>query len=71
MFRMLMGAAVGYVLGSRAGRERYEQLKRLSIKASDHPAVQGAAGFVEAKVREVLPGKKQQTADTTASRPRL
>ncbi len=59
MFRILMGAVIGYVLGARAGRQRYEQLKRWGIKASDHPAVQGAAGFVEAKVREVLPGGKQ------------
>lgn len=56
MFRLLLGAAIGYVLGSRAGRERYEQIKRWSTRAADHPAVQGAAGFVQAKVGEVLPG---------------
>lgn len=59
MFRLLVGAAIGYVLGSRAGRERYEQIKRWSARAADHPAVQGAAGFVQAKVGEVLPGHKQ------------
>lgn len=34
-----MGVAVGYVLGSRAGRERYEQIKHLAGEASRHPAV--------------------------------
>lgn len=29
----LVGMAVGYVLGSRAGRERYEQLKTSALKA--------------------------------------
>lgn len=59
MFRLLMGAAIGYVLGSRAGRERYEQIKRSAVRAADHPAVQGAAGFVQAKVVELLPGGRR------------
>jgi hypothetical protein len=56
VFRLLIGAAIGYVLGSRAGRERYEQIKRWSARVADHPAVQGAAGFVRAKVTDALPG---------------
>ncbi|MBV8933060.1 MAG: hypothetical protein JOZ47_19310 [Kutzneria sp.] len=46
----LLGAAVGYVLGARAGRARYDQLVRLYRKVADHPAVQGLAGVVRAKV---------------------
>jgi len=55
MVRLVLGIAVGYVLGARAGRERYEQIKRLSAQAADNPAVQGLAGFVQAKVSAVLP----------------
>lgn len=41
---MLLGAvAVGYVLGTRAGRQRYEQLKRLARTVKDDPRVQDAA----------------------------
>ncbi len=54
MFRILLGTAFGYILGSRAGRERYEQIKRWSARAVDHPAVQGAAGFVRAKISQTL-----------------
>ncbi len=50
MFRFILGAATGYVLGSRAGRERYEQIVRWSHRVADNPAVQGAAGVVRAQV---------------------
>ncbi|MGH3899086.1 MAG: hypothetical protein ACRDTA_12750 [Pseudonocardiaceae bacterium] len=49
----LLGGAIGYVLGSRAGRERYEQIERICRQLIDHPAVQGAAGVVSAKISEV------------------
>lgn len=40
-FRMglLIGGAIGYVLGARAGRERYEDIKRWWAKLRQHPAV--------------------------------
>ena len=57
MLKFLLGAAVGYVLGARAGHERYEQLVRTYQRLSDHPAVQGAAGVVRARVDEKLHGE--------------
>lgn len=72
MIAFLLGAAVGYVLGARAGRERYEQLARTYRRVADHPAVQGAAGIAKAKVvdtvsnagarREPLPSANAATA---------
>lgn len=35
---MLVGGAIGYVLGARAGRNRYEQIKRWARTLRDHPA---------------------------------
>jgi hypothetical protein len=61
MWNFLLGAAVGYVLGSRAGRERYEQLHRTYQRIADHPAVQGAAGVVRARVEETVNGHKHDT----------
>ncbi|MBA0049963.1 YtxH domain-containing protein [Streptomyces sp. AJS327] len=36
------GLAVGYVLGTRAGRERYEQLCRAGQRFAENPAVRNA-----------------------------
>lgn len=54
MKSFLLGAVIGYVLGSRAGRERYEQIVRLYREVVDHPAVQGAVGVVRAKIDEQM-----------------
>ena len=37
---IVVGLAVGYVLGSRAGRERYEQIKTQWLKVWNTPPVQ-------------------------------
>ncbi|MFE2328097.1 YtxH domain-containing protein [Streptomyces sp. NPDC059385] len=39
----LAGLALGYVLGTRAGRERYEQLKKSVRELAQNPAVRNAA----------------------------
>ena len=41
-----VGFAVGFITGARAGRERYEQIKKVARSAMDSPAVQQAAGMV-------------------------
>ncbi|XRQ03411.1 YtxH domain-containing protein [Actinomadura welshii] len=48
----MAGAAIGYVLGTKAGRERYEQIKRLSQQVSENPNVQETAGRLRAKSEE-------------------
>lgn len=44
---VLVIGATGYVLGSRAGRERYEQIKAQATKVWNKPVVQGAVDNVE------------------------
>ncbi|MFB7053686.1 YtxH domain-containing protein [Streptomyces vinaceus] len=39
----VVGLALGYVLGTRAGRERYEQLKKSARGIAQNPAVRNAA----------------------------
>ncbi|MGH4009026.1 MAG: hypothetical protein ACRDTH_12875 [Pseudonocardiaceae bacterium] len=53
MCGFLLGGVIGYVLGSRAGRQRYEQIERMCRQALDHPTVQGVAGVVSGKISEV------------------
>ncbi|QFZ17327.1 hypothetical protein [Saccharothrix syringae] len=65
---ILFGAAVGYVLGARAGRHRYDQIVRAYRALADHPAVQGAAGVVRAKVSEKTGfGRRTTTAAKTSA----
>jgi hypothetical protein len=45
----LAGLGIGFVFGTRAGRERYEQMRRLARKVADNPAVQQAAGALQAQ----------------------
>jgi hypothetical protein len=49
----LLGGAVGYVLGARAGRERYEAIVRLARRVGGSQTVQSAAGVLQAQVDEV------------------
>jgi hypothetical protein len=37
---LLLGFGAGYVLGSRAGRERYEEIRRAWQRVSGNPTVQ-------------------------------
>ncbi|MET9497024.1 YtxH domain-containing protein [Streptomyces sp. NPDC006552] len=39
----IAGLALGYVLGTRAGRERYEKLKKAAREVSQNPAVRNTA----------------------------
>ncbi len=52
-FSFVAGLAAGYVLGAQAGRERYEQLKKLSQRAAGSPPVQKATSAVSSKAAEL------------------
>ncbi|MER6995143.1 YtxH domain-containing protein [Streptomyces sp. NPDC000410] len=49
----ITGVALGYVLGTRAGRERYEQLKKSAREFTRNPAVRNAAETAAMTGREV------------------
>ncbi|CAL9451114.1 hypothetical protein SUDANB176_02446 [Streptomyces sp. enrichment culture] len=46
------GVVLGYVLGTRAGRERYEQLKRSAQQLTQNPAVRNTAETAAQQSRE-------------------
>jgi hypothetical protein len=58
----ITGLCVGFVLGARAGRERYEQLRKLARKAADSPAVQQAAGAVQAQAADLARTTRNKVA---------
>ena len=50
----LAGFGAGYVLGSKAGRERYEQIRRGWEQAKDDPRLQSIAGMAQARADDVF-----------------
>ncbi len=56
----LTGFGAGYVLGSRAGRERYEQIRRAWYQAKDDPRLQSVAGMAQARADDVLSSVKSK-----------
>lgn len=49
------GLGLGYVLGTRAGREKYEELRTAALKVWNDPRVQKAADTVEDFVKDKAP----------------
>jgi hypothetical protein len=49
----LTGLAAGFVLGSRAGREKYEEIRANAQKLWEHPTVQEAAGVAQAQANKL------------------
>lgn len=60
MLGFLTGLATGYVLGTRDGRERYEQIVDTYRRIAGHPTVQRATETAKAKANEAVGGKPQQ-----------
>lgn len=46
----LVYATAGYVLGARAGRERYDQIVRVGRRVAGSQTVQATAGVVQAQI---------------------
>ncbi len=55
---LFLGFGAGYVLGAKAGRERYEQLRRLYDNVQASPAFQKATGKAKDAVGSGLDSAK-------------
>lgn len=56
----LLGVGVGYVLGSRAGRERYEDIVAIARRVAGSQTVQATAGVVQAQLQELTDQARQR-----------
>jgi hypothetical protein len=66
MFKKTLTLAVGatgYVLGARAGRQRYEQIKQQADRLWSNPQVQKAAADAQDIVAEKAPVVKDKVAE--------
>jgi hypothetical protein len=59
----LVGLGIGLVVGARAGRERYDQLKELVQKVVNSPSVRKATRAAGQKVGELTKAAGHQAAD--------
>lgn len=60
MMRLLIGVAAGYVLGTKAGRARYEQISRAAKAFAASPAT-----------KKVIDVGRQKLSDSLNTQPRL
>jgi hypothetical protein len=60
---ILVGAAIGYVLGAKAGRERYDQIVRLWHRFTANPTVRRTAAQAKDKAFEAAVQAKDLAAD--------
>jgi hypothetical protein len=63
----LGGLAAGFVLGARAGREKYEELKATALKIKESPTVQEAAGVVQEQATRLYSEGKTKVTDKLAN----
>ena len=57
------GLGLGYVLGTRAGREKYDQLKTAALKVWNDPRVQKQVDAAEAFVKDKAPDVAEFVSD--------
>jgi len=61
----IAGFGAGYVLGARAGKERYEQIRRAYKHAKEDPRLQSAAGMVQARADAAVSSAKSRLGTET------
>jgi len=65
--KLMFGAGVGlgYILGTRAGRERFDQIAEKAKQVWESQTVQDAAGTVQEQAGRLVEGGKQMMSEQT------
>ena len=63
----LAGLATGYVLGAKAGRPRYEELKAKATRAWEDPRVHKVVSDAQEFVKDAAPVVQARVTDATAA----
>jgi len=64
---IVLAAGVGYVLGARAGRERYEAIKSQATRMWRDPRVQHTASQAQEIVQENAPKVQEKVTEVAAT----
>ncbi|MDO5723886.1 MAG: hypothetical protein Q4P33_05755 [Flaviflexus sp.] len=67
LFPFTLGVGLGYVLGARAGKERYEQIKNTSQKIWENDHVQNSVDKVAATAKDVAATQASRAKDAALS----
>jgi hypothetical protein len=62
----IVGTGLGYVLGARAGRQRFEKIAALSRRAWQDPRVQATVSDLEAKAADLAKSEAAALKDKVA-----
>jgi hypothetical protein len=65
LYRMsfVTGLAVGFVAGTRAGRERYDQMVKMAKTTRDNPTFQQAMGTIQSQATDLLSTAQHKMAE--------
>jgi hypothetical protein len=64
---LLVAGGIGYVLGTRAGRERYDQIAGLATKVKNDPRVQDVAHQAAETAKAQAPVVKDKVASAAST----
>jgi hypothetical protein len=67
----LGGLAAGFVLGSRAGREKYEEIVSKARQLQEHPTVQEARGVVQEQANKLFTEGKDRLSQSKLAETRV
>jgi len=65
-FTLLLAGGIGYVLGAKAGRTRYEQIRNIARKISGNPTVQSVVERAEEAVQHEATAMKEKVASAAS-----
>ena len=62
---ILVAVGIGYVLGAKAGRTRYEQIRTAARRVAGNPQVRSAARHAQETVQHQAPAVKEKVVAAT------
>jgi hypothetical protein len=65
-YAALLFIGIGYVLGARAGRERYEQIKGFAQRVQSNPTVQQTASKAADVAKDTAPVVKDKVSEAAS-----
>ncbi len=64
---LLLGFAIGYVAGSAAGRERYEQIRSATRRVKNNPQVQAGATKAAEAAKDAAPVVRDKASEAAGA----